>query len=1252
MRGIFFILILCITLIPSNGFSQKNITLGSPYVQNYNNDDYNSPEDQTWSILQDKRGVMYFGKSNGILEFDGNNWRLIEMPNKSIVRSLAMDNSTERIYVGAVGDFGYLKAHHTGVLQYVSLLDKVPEKFRNFEDVRKIVILDKQVIFVSYAYIFLLEENKIKPIIPNNRFHFGFGVNNKFYVRDLRKGLFTLEDDSLKFIEKSEQFENDRIYVMLPYLDDKILMITGTQGIFIYSPNSEATDRFVKLSQFRKIDDFNNKNKIYSGVKLNEKLFVCGTLQDGLIIFDKKGRIIQHINKESGLQDPIVFNLYIDLYNNIWAALNNGISYIILNSPFTRYDEKNGFEGDTRFANIYKNQLYVGTSQGIFKKGQSNKFSLVENTKGPSWCCKEVGEELLFGHSEGIFELRNNILKKIDLDIETVWTLKELSKTPYMLAGTNNGLRLLERNNLGWKLKNKIKGFNESSRYFEVDSGNIIWVSHPNKGIFKLKLNELLDGIEIFEFYDNKDGLPAKTNNFVFNIELENKQSQIIFGTENGIYSYNHQNNKFESNDQFKLLLKNEGEINRFIQINRKEIFYQQGDEMGILVVQDDGSYKSNKTPFLKFKGEHIEGTSILDSTKFMICFNKVVVQYNSGIEPNYSDAFRVIIRKVNVKDSIIFDGGYNLNKEIELPYRFNDLQFSFTALFYENHSKTKYSYYLEGYSDDWSEWSLKSEKEYTNLPAGSYVFKVKAKNIYEKESTVTSYEFKILKPWFATIFAYILYSFIAALLIWFILKLYSRKLLKDKERLEKIVHERTMKIVEQKENIEEQNLELEHQKDAITEQSNELRVQMDYTNKQKKLIERQNAELEKHRNNLEQTVQQRTLELVKAKVKAEESDKLKSAFLANMSHEIRTPMNAIIGFTSLLNNTDIPLKERNKLSDLVIENSESLLRLIEDIIDIAKLESGQVSINMQRFDLNNLFHHIHKIFNDKKRLAKKNQVDLIYPIEDPDKPFYFYSDPVRLRQVLSNLIDNALKFTNKGLVSFGYTVQKKGGKHPIKFFVKDTGIGLSKDQQQLIFNRFTKVENDKKKIYRGAGLGLAICKSIVDLLNGKIWVESEIERGAAFYFTIPNNKIPETKETIEQKVSTLDSFEWPEKTILIVEDEVSNCLYLEMLLAKTKSKILIASNGEEAVELFLKDKVDLVLMDIKLPEIDGLEATRIIKSKNKGIPVIALTAFTMENDEKMCLDAGCDAYLLKPIQENILFNVINDFLKSDYDTS
>ncbi len=415
---------------------------------------------------------------------------------------------------------------------------------------------------------------------------------------------------------------------------------------------------------------------------------------------------------------------------------------------------------------------------------------------------------------------------------------------------------------------------------------------------------------------------------------------------------------------------------------------------------------------------------------------------------------------------------------------------------------------------------------------------------------------------------------------------------------------------------------------------------------KKNQMITAQNEELEKHRNHLEKIVSDRTADLEIAKNRAEESDRLKSAFLANMSHEIRTPMNAIIGFSNLLSNPELYTTDKEELTRHIVQNSNTLLNLIDDILDLAKIEAGQLVIKKKAFNLNKLLLDLYGVFEEKKNNQYNKSIELKFSPGNNDPSFEIYSDPLRIQQVITNLVDNALKFTDSGYVEYGYLLDKAKNDQQIKFFVKDTGIGLSQDQKEQIFNRFTKIENYKKKLYRGAGLGLAICKNIISLLDGEIFVESEPDVGSNFYFTIPLSE----KTDHNEKPANLDdkhpqNYSWPGKTLLIAEDEKSNFRLLQVMLNTTNLNLIHAVNGREAIEKFENNAVDLILMDIKMPVMDGLEATREIKKMNPDVPIIAQTAFAMQDDEKMIIEAGCDEYIAKPITQQKILALLNKYL-------
>ena len=388
--------------------------------------------------------------------------------------------------------------------------------------------------------------------------------------------------------------------------------------------------------------------------------------------------------------------------------------------------------------------------------------------------------------------------------------------------------------------------------------------------------------------------------------------------------------------------------------------------------------------------------------------------------------------------------------------------------------------------------------------------------------------------------------------------------------------------------------------------------------------------------------------ELVSAKEKAEESDRLKSAFLANMSHEIRTPMNAILGFSELLAEPDIEKSEQLNCIDLIQSNGNVLLRIIEDIIDIARIEAGELNIQMEQCNIDeSLMSIIRNTKNTVQRQRKKLKVEFC-PDPRLDTPL-LTTDVARFKQIFTNLIDNAEKFTQKGKIECGYAmVDIEPTKSVMRFYVKDTGIGIPSDKLDLIFDRFRQVDDSHTRLFGGTGLGLAITRKLVATLGGTIKVESEEGTGSVFWVELPYQH----KEVINGSSDGIHSkkkqaVDWSDKVFLVVEDVASNFLYLDKLMKTTGVKLIWAEDGREAIEKYdAKPDVDLVIMDVNLPVINGLEVTRYIRTKDKNIPIVAQTAYARESDRKSCMDAGCNAFVTKPIRKKIFFETLARFLE------
>lgn len=421
-------------------------------------------------------------------------------------------------------------------------------------------------------------------------------------------------------------------------------------------------------------------------------------------------------------------------------------------------------------------------------------------------------------------------------------------------------------------------------------------------------------------------------------------------------------------------------------------------------------------------------------------------------------------------------------------------------------------------------------------------------------------------------------------------------------------------------------------------------------------VLKEQQIQIEKHNADLEEKIAKRTEllkqkntllkkeikarekiqeELVKAVQKAEESDRLKSAFLTNMSHEIRTPMNGIIGFLDIISDPQVSAKERYQFLDLVKQSGNRLLRTINDIVEISKIEAGETVMNFSETNLNEMFSYIGKLY-----AIDQNKKHIQFTVQELPDIFTIRTDSNKLESILTNLINNAFKFTNSGTIEL--KVDRQDDK--LLFQVADSGCGIPLDKQVAIFNRFIQADQGTTRSYEGTGLGLSIAKAYVESLGGEIWVKSEPHKGSTFYFTIDFEPVNSNSEQIVSTVNFQQKNSDRELTILVAEDDDASFKLLETILQNQNLLLIRAKNGEQAVNQFINNqhKIALILMDIKMPVMDGLTATKKIREIDKDLPIIAQTAFAMSSDKELALQAGCSHYISKPIKRQDLINIIN----------
>ncbi|WP_461629129.1 helix-turn-helix and ligand-binding sensor domain-containing protein [Labilibaculum euxinus] len=744
---------------------------GIPFIKNFPRSHYKGGT-QNWDITQAPNGLLYFANNEGVLEFDGNNWRVIPMPNNSVVRSLAVD-SLGQIFVGAYNEFGYLKPDNQGKLSYHSLVDLLPDNDRKFDEVWQIFPYKKGILFHSFQKIFYYRDGAISQIQNENEFHFGFLVHDQFFVREQRKGLCVLDGRSVDVVKGGEIFADKEIVSLLPLSNHLLLIATALDGLFLYD-GTQITTWNNDLSQKFKTD------QVYTGISLGNSKFAFGTVRNGVYIINKDGQIIQNINTEKGLQNNTVLSLFLDRRENLWVGLDNGIDYLEISSPLSIFPKEKDLGAG--YASIYHDgYLYLGTNTGLFarkydfSKGLRNgeeAFELVKNTSGQVWHLQVVDGELICGHNKGTFSIDKKVGKLIS-DIAGGWNYIYKKEIPnVMIGGTYTGLVLYEKSkqtNNKWKFSKRIEGFNESCREMVWNDDNSIWMCHGYKGVYRLLLNEGFDECTKYRFYGVEDGFQSNLG-----IDVHKLRDEIVFSTSNGFYKYVAESDRFEVHQSLNNIFDSEEPVNKLFEQKNGDVWFFQAENIGLLKSQVDNSYEILKKPFAPLKSSFIgafENVTVIDKENVLFGNEDGFVHYDPTVEKKYNDTFQTIIREVRISgktDSVIYYGTYSNANEIqfnsdnenriELPYKSNAIRFKYSAPQFSNPELIRYQCQLIGFDEIPSPWANNSQKEYTNLPEGEYVFEVVSENQYGVKSAKDTFHFTILPPWYRSHTALVMY--------------------------------------------------------------------------------------------------------------------------------------------------------------------------------------------------------------------------------------------------------------------------------------------------------------------------------------------------------------------------------------------------------------------------------------------------------------------------------------------------------------
>ena len=818
--------LILLLLLPTCIYSQN--TIGFPDIKNYSNRTYNGGL-QNWDIKQDKNGIIYIANNEGLLTFDGKYWKLYPLPNKTIVRSIEI-GADNKVYVGGQDEFGYFQPSQNGLLTYYSLVDLIPVKHKSFGDVWDIVLSEGAIFFRSDNKIFNYSNNKVCVFTTATEWSFMGKCNGHLYAQEYNKGLMCFNNGIWNPIKVSSQLPiTDPITSMLSVNNDSIWVSTLKNGLFIFTN-----------SNISKIPSTNNNlfesQRIYAATKVNKDWMALATSNGGLYIVDKKGNIIQSFSKKEGLQNNNILSVFLDSQSNLWLGLDNGIDLISYNSAIKQinpsFQDASGYT-----ALVHNNNLYLGTANGLyyitlqqtkdlsFSKGE---FSSIKNIKGQTWCLADINNQVLLGHHEGAFLIKDFSAQLISSS-PGFWNFIPSSTTfptAQIFVGNYKGLGVFDFKNNQFSSIGNINDFEESSRFIALDADDNIWVSHPYHGVYKLiKKN---NGQFQKHIYTTANGLPSNLNNHVYKI-----RNEVVVATEKGIYVYDASTDKFLPS-RFYLKILGEKGIRYLKEDDLGNVWFIHEKKLGVIDF-------SSKEPVIIYIPEL--NNKLLSGFDFIypVNQNNIFLGGEKGFYHINFEKYKQIIPKTPVQirvvkiidntDSILF-GGYfkdvnekQVQETKKLPrvkHGWKALHFEFSSSFYGNESNLEYSYRLKGFDDNWCNWTNQTEKEYTNLPSGDYTFEVKVRNNLGQESEMASYKFKILPPWYLTIWAKILY-----LIAFITFNFYLYKWQKNKFKLQQERHEQ-----EQKKMLYIHELELNKTESEIVRLKNEkLESDIDFKN-------------------------------------------------------------------------------------------------------------------------------------------------------------------------------------------------------------------------------------------------------------------------------------------------------------------------------------------------------------------------------------------------------------------------------------
>lgn len=787
------------------GRAQEIPRIGSPLVQQYSKTDYKAGN-QNWAVAAGKNGIMYVANADGLLVFDGQYWALHPLPNRSTVRSVAVD-STGRIYTGGLGEFGYWEDAGYDQMRYQSISQLLDKEQRTRDEVWKIIVDGDRVLFQTFSTIYIYEDNSLYTIRGGGQpFLFLHQVRGRIFIELIPSGLHELVGNELVPLKDKDVLQRANILAMLPFGTDEILIGTSKSGLYLMDSTAairkwgNAADGVLQAAQLN------------NGLKVLDRYYAFGTILQGVVVIDEAGHIVQHLHKGNGLQNNTVLGMHLDHQRNIWVGLDNGIDRIEINAPLYYYADNTGSIGTVYAARIFQGNIYIGTNQGLFYSPWSVgegyhpfSFSLIQGSQGQVWDLTVADGELLCGHNDGTFKVQGNRMVKLS-PITGGWVLRRAAGRPNtLLQGTYTGLAVFERSAQGWQFSNRVGGYSDPTQFIVPVSTKEVWAS-GYKGLRRLTLDAALQRVSDIQVYDTASGLPPST--FVNVLELT---SNPVFATDSGFYRHDEITDRFYPYHQLNGQLGSFAFSNRIIHADSARYWFINRARIALVYFGPKGEVQVDSTRFAGLNGRMMkfyESINRVEDDLYLISLDDGFAIYQATdtvVAKRYHLPSPLIRAMSNITDSLS-DRLYTIGTNPQIPYRHNNIRISYALPWYSA-IPLQYQFYLEGYSRTWSEWSEAAQKEFTNLQHGNYTFKVRARLPDGTISDVAASRFMIIAPWWLSWGAWVVYLLLFVALLVAGRNWYRHKIQKHRKAIQTNMAKKQQEILDREAEENEQRL-------------------------------------------------------------------------------------------------------------------------------------------------------------------------------------------------------------------------------------------------------------------------------------------------------------------------------------------------------------------------------------------------------------------------------------------------------------